>query len=299
MLMLIRGCSSMKRKIAAIFAADIAGYCQTGCRGRRGDAAPAGVLPSGDRRFHRQGRRPHFQYRWRRRARRISERGRSGALRDRYPGKPAHPQHGLSAEPADGLSHRHHDRRRGRARRRPAGRWRQHRSPAGGPRRGRRHLHLARGARAGRQQAVGAVRRYRRAGSEEHPDAGARLHGGDAARGRHLRDAAGQEARQGARRGAAELDVAGRGHGGQPGRDRRRRLSLFHQAGDVGAVKGRCPKQSASPAPSAVAAPPPAAGFAGCCANAGARRNGRCGSRRLRRRWSFDRKICRRQHSLH
>ena len=124
-------------------------YCRllpTGCRGRRGDAASAGVLSSGDRRFHRQGRRPHFQYRRRRRARRIPERGRSRALRDRHPGEPAYPQHGLSAQPADVLSHRHHDRRRGRARRRPAGRRRQHRSQTGGPRRSRRHLHLARGA---------------------------------------------------------------------------------------------------------------------------------------------------------
>ena len=41
--------------------------------------------------------------------------------------------------------------------------------------------------------------------------------------------------------GATELDVAGRRHGGQPGRDRRRRLSLFHQAGDRRAVKVAAP----------------------------------------------------------
>ena len=39
--------------------------------------------------------------------------------------------------------------------------------------------------------------------------------------------------------GAAELDVAGRGHGGLPRRDRRRRLSLFHQARDACPPQGR------------------------------------------------------------
>ena len=53
---------------------------------------------------------------------------------------------------------------------------------------------------------------------------------------------------------AAELDVAGGGHAGLPGRDRCRRLSLFHQAGDVGAVKVASPSSNASPAPSAARA---------------------------------------------
>ena len=43
--------------------------------------------------------------------------------------------------------------------------------------------------RTGRQQAVGAVRRYRRAGGQEHPQPRTRLHGGDAAGGRDLRQA--------------------------------------------------------------------------------------------------------------
>ena len=45
---------------------------------------------------------------------------------------------------------------------------------------------------------------------EENPDPGACLYGGDAARGRHVYDASGQEAGSGAGRGTAELDVAGR-----------------------------------------------------------------------------------------
>ena len=48
----------------------------------------------------------------------------------------------------------------------------------------------------------------RRAGSEEYPDPGARLHGGDAARGRNVRDPTTEEAISN-RCGQAELDVAG------------------------------------------------------------------------------------------
>ena len=122
----------MKRKIAAIFAADIAGYSRLVAEDEEETLRRLASYRAGDRRFHRQRRRPHLQHRRRCRARRISERRRSGALRDRHPGKPAHAQHGVSAEPADGVSHRHHDRRRGRARRRSAGRRRQHRGAPGG-----------------------------------------------------------------------------------------------------------------------------------------------------------------------
>jgi hypothetical protein len=62
-------------------------------------------------------------------------------------------------------------------------------------------------------------------------DAGARLYGGDASRGWNLRDAAVQEAGQG-RLSDAELDVARCRHLDPSGRDRRRRLSVLHQAGD-------------------------------------------------------------------
>ena len=65
-------------------------------------------------------------------------------------------------------------------------------------------------------------------------DAGTCLHGGDAARGRQLLDAASQEADQGFGSSCARLDVAGGGHGGQPERDRRWWLSVFHQAGEYG-----------------------------------------------------------------
>ena len=59
----------------------------------------------------------------------------------------------------------------------------------------------------------------RRAGSEEHPDAGARLYGGDAARGRDLSRRRKSRSRLKAQGVVTtELDVAGRRHGGQPGR---------------------------------------------------------------------------------
>ena len=48
----------------------------------------------------------------------------------------------------------------------------------------RRHLRFAHRVRAGRQQALGAVFRHRRAAGQEYPQSGARLHGGDVRRGR-------------------------------------------------------------------------------------------------------------------
>ena len=88
--------------------------------------------------------------------------------------------------------------------------------------------------------------------------------------------------------GAAELDVAGRGHGGQPGRDRRRRLSLFHQARDVGAVKvaaagsararrRRRRRRRRQPAPPALAG----------CQHRRPPQRPRHRRRHLRRRWSY------------
>ena len=148
-------------------------YCRlqpTGCRGRRGNAAASRLLSAGDGRLHRQRRRTHFNTAGDavlaefpsaveavRCAIEIQE-----SLRTRNMAYP--PSRQMS------LSDRHHHRRCRRARRGPAGRRRQHRGAPGRPRRNWRHLHLARGASAGRQQAVGAVRRYGRAGSEEHPN---------------------------------------------------------------------------------------------------------------------------------
>ena len=129
-----------------------------------------------------RGRRPDFQYRGRCGARRIFQRGRGGALRHRHPGKPAHAQHGLSGQPADELPHRHHDRRRGRTRRRSVRRRREHRGAPGGHRAGRRHLHFAHRLRTGREQILRAVRRYRRTAGQEYSDAGSRLQVRNAAR---------------------------------------------------------------------------------------------------------------------
>ena len=86
----------MKRKIAAIFAADIAGYSRLVAEDEEETLRRLASYRASHRRFHRQGWRAHLQHRRRRGAGRISECRRSGAMRDRHPGKPAHPQYGLS-----------------------------------------------------------------------------------------------------------------------------------------------------------------------------------------------------------
>ena len=62
----------MKRKIAAIFAADIAGYSRLVAEDEEETLRRLASYRPGHRRFHRQMRRPHLQYRRRRRAGRIS-----------------------------------------------------------------------------------------------------------------------------------------------------------------------------------------------------------------------------------
>src|SRR5690348_15090 len=118
----------MKRKIAAIFAADIAGYSRLVAEDEEETLRRLAsyrqvtddfIARGGGRIFNTAG----------------------DAVLAEFPSAveavrcaidiPAHAQHGLSAQPADGVSHRHHDRRRGRARRRPLGRWRQHRRQTG------------------------------------------------------------------------------------------------------------------------------------------------------------------------
>jgi class 3 adenylate cyclase len=105
----------MKRKIAAIFAADIAGYSRLVAEDEeetlRRLASYRSVIDdfiakAGGRIFNTAGDAVLAEF---------SSAGRSRALRDRYPGKPAHPQHGLSTEPPYEFPHRHHDWRRGRA----------------------------------------------------------------------------------------------------------------------------------------------------------------------------------------
>jgi Adenylate and Guanylate cyclase catalytic domain len=112
---------------------------------------------------------------------------------------------------------------------------------------------VSRGARAGRQQAVGTVRRYRRAGGQEHPDPGACLYGGDAARGRNIFDAAGEEAAAEAADRRAGLDVAGSGAGGCAVWHRCCRLSLFHQAGAADPGQRAAGQNGSQLAPLAVA----------------------------------------------
>ena len=245
----------MKRKIAAIFAADIAGYSRLVAEDEeetlRRLASYRSVTDDfiakyGGRIFNTAGDAVLAEFPSAVEAVRcaidIQE-----SLRTRNMAYP--PSRQMS------FPHRHHDRRRGRARRRPARRRRQHRRTARGSGRSRRHLRFARRARTGRQQAVGAVRRYRRAGSEEHSDPGARLYGGDAARGRNVRDAASEEAGHGQSRGDTELDVASGGDGGLCRGHRRRRLPVFYQAGDAGRAQGRHPNAPATPAAREAAVP--------------------------------------------
>jgi hypothetical protein len=63
-------------------------------------------------------------------------------------------------------------------------------------------------------------------------------YGGDAARGRNLRNAAIEEAAAASSLRNAELDVARGGDAGMPHRDRRRRFSVFHQDRDAGGTQG-------------------------------------------------------------
>ena len=231
------GTSPMKRKIAAILAADVAGYSRLVAEAEEETLTRLGgyrevfddfVRRAGGRIFNTAGELGDVRVQFGRRR---------GALRDRHPGIAPDPQSRAAAGAAARIPHRHHHRRRRRARRRSPRRRRQHRGPAREPRRARRHLRLALGARGGGEQGVGAVPRHRRAPGQEHPEPGPRLRGrlagaepGDHARGpagaragsrkEAPRGACGPRRRRGARRGgdrvprpaadAAEPDPAGR-----------------------------------------------------------------------------------------
>ena len=101
----------------------------------------------------------------------------------------------------------HQPRRRGGGGRRPPGRRHQRGRPAAGAGAARRHLHLRRAARADRGQADLSARRPRRAGAEEHPAPGDGLSGRLGGRGRDRGGDAGrrraQPAGQAVDRGAA------------------------------------------------------------------------------------------------
>ena len=122
----------MKRKIAAIFAADIAGYSRLVAEDEEETLRRLAsyrqvtddfIAKGGGRIFNIAG----------------------DAVLAEFPSaveavrsaidiqESLRPQQGLSAEPADVLSHGHHHRRRGRKRRRPAGRRRQHRGAPADP----------------------------------------------------------------------------------------------------------------------------------------------------------------------
>ena len=245
----------MKRKIAAIFAADIAGYSRLVAEDEEETLRRLASYRSVTDDFIAKVRRPHFQHRRRRRAGRISECGRSGALRDRHPGKPAHPQHGLSRQPADEFSYRHHHRRVVE---------RDGDLLGDGVNIAARLEGLAEVggicvSRAVHEQVANKLSvQFADIGAQEVkniPDAGACLHGGDAARGRNLRDAANQEAAFTPTCRQSELDVAAGGDGGVSRRHRRRRLSVFHQDRDAGA---RREQVSAASIPVISAPPPPA-----------------------------------------
>ena len=81
----------MKRKIAAIFAADIAGYSRLVAEDEEETLRRLASYRLVTDDFIAKGGGRIFKYRWRRRARRISERGRGRTLRHRHPGKPAYP----------------------------------------------------------------------------------------------------------------------------------------------------------------------------------------------------------------
>ena len=137
----------MKRKIAAIFAADIAGYSQMmGAneertvqvfRGHRDIFEALVQVHLGGRIFNTAGDALLAEFSSAVEAVRCATEIQE-SLRTRNMAYP--PSRQMT------LSHRHHHRRRGRARRRPARRRRQHRRTPRGSGRGRRHLRVTRGA---------------------------------------------------------------------------------------------------------------------------------------------------------
>jgi class 3 adenylate cyclase len=120
----------MKRKIAAIFAADIAGYSRLVAEDEeetlRRLASYRSVTDDfiaryGGRIFNTAGDAVLAEFPSAVEAVRCAI---------DIPGEPAHKEYGLSGQPPDELSHRHHHRRRGRTRWRSARRRRQHRCTA-------------------------------------------------------------------------------------------------------------------------------------------------------------------------
>src|ERR1700712_1293459 len=117
----------MKRKIAAIFAADIAGYSRLVAEDEEETLRRLAsyrqvtddfIAKGGGRIFNTAGDAVLAEFPS------AVEAGRCALdIQESLPTRNI----GAPGEPADGVSHRHHDRRRGRARRRSPGRRRQHR----------------------------------------------------------------------------------------------------------------------------------------------------------------------------
>ena len=167
---------SSRRKLAAILSADVVGYSQSdgGQRGRhRRDPQ---VLSRHHRPPGGAPRRPCGQRARRCAVGRVPECGRGGPGRDRDPEIPGRAQHRTRTGTAHAVPHWGQPGRCDRGgRRHDLWGWRQHRRAHGGPRRGRRRLHLLHRLRRRRRQAFLRVRFSGRAAGQEHFEAGPRL----------------------------------------------------------------------------------------------------------------------------
>ena len=146
-------------------------------RGRRPHARPfARAAQRSDRSDDRGPQRAHRQAHGGRRARRVSFRGRCGALRHRSAERDGRAQRGRADRSPDRIPHRHSfGRRRRGERRRPHGRRRQYRSETGGDRPAGRDLSLGGRLPAGARTARPRSQRPGSNPAQEHRRAGARL----------------------------------------------------------------------------------------------------------------------------
>ena len=165
-----------ERRLAAILAADVAGYSRLMSRDEEGTLQRL-KAPSrrADRAPYRRPPRPHRQAHRRRPAGRVRQRRRGGALRRRHPGRHGRPQPRRARRGAHRVPHRHQPRRRHHRGRRHLRRRRQHRRAPGGAGRAGRHLRVARGARFGARQARHRARGPGREAGQEHRPAGPRV----------------------------------------------------------------------------------------------------------------------------
>ena len=177
------------RRLAAILAADVAGYSRMMGAGRGRHACRAAAdLERDVQPRRRRAPWPHRQDDGRRRAGRIRQRRRCGRMRRRDPARDGRAQSRGGA--ADRVPHRHQSRRHCHRGRRHFRRRRQRRGAAGRPGAAGRHSCLRRRPRPGQRQGRRHLHRCRRNQAQEHRAAAAGVAVG------RRRSAAGTQARR-------------------------------------------------------------------------------------------------------